>query len=81
MDRDYGIVHELIHNIGTHQMHHMFTRIPHYHLEEASAAFRKAFPELVRICNEPILPSFVRMFDKYDKQSVVEDDTKEYAYK
>jgi len=80
VDRDYGIVHDVIHSIGTHQMHHMFSRIPHYHLEEATVAFRKAFPHLVRICDEPILPSFVRMFQKYQRQSTVTDGSDEHVY-
>jgi len=81
IDRNYGIVHHVIHSIGTHQMHHMFTKIPHYHLEEATKHFRQAFPNLVRSCDEPILPSFVRMFNVYEKQSIVEDNTKEVIYK
>ena len=81
VDRHYGIVHNVIHNIGTHQMHHMFTKIPHYRLEEATIAFRRAFPELVRVCDEPIMPSYVRMFKKYDKQCVMADDTRVHYYK
>ena len=80
IDRDYGMVHHVIHSIGTHQMHHMFTKIPHYHLEEATFHFRKNFPELVRICHEPILPSFMRMFRKYEAQALVDDDTKMHVY-
>jgi len=81
VDRHYGIVHNVIHSIGTHQMHHMFTLIPHYRLELATKHFRAAFPDLVRVCDEPILPSFVRMYLKYEKQSVIDDDTKVHYYK
>nr|QBC98314.1 Omega-x desaturase 1 [Hediste diversicolor] len=81
IDRDYGPVHYIIHSIGTHQMHHMFTHIPHYHLEEATTHFRKNFPDLVRTCNEPILPSFMRMFKKFEAQSVIPDDTVVHYYK
>jgi len=81
VDRHYGIVHHVIHSIGTHQMHHLFSLIPHYHLELATKHFRAAFPDLVRTCDEPILPSFVRMYLKYDKQNVIEDDTKVHYYK
>lgn len=81
IDRHYGIVHNVLHSIGTHQMHHMFTKIPHYQLEEATMHFRRAFPELVRTCDEPILPSLMRMWLKYDKQSVIDDDTLVHYYK
>lgn len=81
IDRDYGIVHHVIHSIGTHQMHHMFTKIPHYHLEEATKHFRKAFPQLVRSCDEAILPSFARMFSMYEKHSIIDDEAKQMVYK
>lgn len=81
VDRHYGIVHNVIHSIGTHQMHHMFPKIPHYHLETATKHFREAFPELVRTCDEPIMSSFVRMYEKYDKQCVIPDETKVHYYK
>ncbi|CAF4525097.1 unnamed protein product, partial [Rotaria magnacalcarata] len=32
VDRDYGHVHSIIHSIGTHQIHHLFTKVPHYYL-------------------------------------------------
>lgn len=81
VDRHYGIVHYIIHSIGTHQMHHMFTKIPHYHLEEATVHFRKAYPQLVKICDEPIMHSFLRMFRKYETQGVIADDTVIHEYK
>ena len=30
VDRHYGWAHNLVHNIGTHQIHHLFINIPHY---------------------------------------------------
>ncbi|CAH1779825.1 unnamed protein product [Owenia fusiformis] len=80
VDRHYGWVHGLIHNIGTHQIHHLFTKIPHYHLEEATQHFRKNFPELVRICDEPILPSYWRMFKKYLDNGTVKKDSDLHVY-
>lgn len=80
VDRHYGPVHDLIHSIGTHQVHHLFTKIPHYHLELATEHFRKAFPDLVRICDEPIIKSFIRMFRVYDAKAIVPDDAKVYYY-
>ncbi|XP_067670349.1 sn-1 acyl-lipid omega-3 desaturase (ferredoxin)-like [Haliotis asinina] len=80
IDRDYGWCHDIIHNIGTHQIHHLFPKIPHYNLEEATRHYRKAFPDLVHIRNDPILPSFARMFIKYCKQHIVDDHAKVHVY-
>ena len=62
-------------------MHHMFTKIPHYRLLSATDNFRKAYPHLVRYSDEPIIPSFMRMFTKYMEQSHIEDDTSIHYYK
>ena len=49
-DRDYGwLVNAVSHNINLHQIHHLFPVIPHYHLAEATDAFRSAFPLLSRV--------------------------------
>ncbi|KAB2616548.1 omega-3 fatty acid desaturase [Pyrus ussuriensis x Pyrus communis] len=32
---DYGMFNKIHHDIGTHVIHHLFSQIPHYHLEEA----------------------------------------------
>ncbi|CAL1547813.1 unnamed protein product [Lymnaea stagnalis] len=81
VDRSYGWCHYIIHNIGTHQIHHLFPKVPHYHLEEATAAFRKAFPKLVNVRQEPILPAFLRMFKKYARQNVIGNETQVHMYK
>ncbi|XP_046559475.1 delta(12) fatty acid desaturase FAD2-like [Haliotis rubra] len=81
VDRHYGLIHDAIHNIGTHQIHHLFPKIPHYRLEEATSHFRKEFPDLVKSHDEGIMPAFVRMFKKYVKQSVISDDTEVHLYK
>ena len=80
VDRHYGLVHSTIHNIGTHQIHHLFAKIPHYHLEEATLHFRRAFPQLVRRCDEPILLSFVRMFKKFVAQCIIKRGALEHSY-
>lgn len=81
IDRHYGLVHGWIHNIGTHQIHHLFTKVPHYHLEEATRYFRKAFPDLVRVKDDQIIPTYVKMFKKFATQFVIPDDTKIYVFK
>ena len=73
VDRHYGLVHGVIHNIGTHQIHHLFTSVPHYNLEKATEAFRKAFPHLVHIKDDTILVAFFKMFKIYMNQHVIDD--------
>ncbi|KAK7090820.1 sn-1 acyl-lipid omega-3 desaturase (ferredoxin)-like [Littorina saxatilis] len=81
VDRNYGWCHGIIHNIGTHQIHHLFSKVPHYHLEEATAVFRNKFPLLVQTRGDRILPAFCRMFSKYASQKVIDDSTKVHLYK
>ncbi|CAI0539602.1 unnamed protein product [Linum tenue] len=38
LDRDYGWINNIHHDIGTHVIHHLFPQIPHYHLIEAVSA-------------------------------------------
>lgn len=80
VDRHYGWAHKLTHNIGTHQIHHLFIKIPHYNLEDATQQFRKAFPHLVRISTRPILSSFFRMFRIYEDQRHISNDADYFAY-
>jgi omega-3 fatty acid desaturase (delta-15 desaturase) len=39
VDRDYGWINNIHHDIGTHVIHHLFPQIPHYHLVEAVSCF------------------------------------------
>ncbi|CAL4912056.1 unnamed protein product [Urochloa decumbens] len=50
VDRDYGWINDIHHDIGTHVIHHLFPQIPHYHLVEATKAAR---PVLGRYYREP----------------------------
>jgi len=82
VDRHYGHVHSVIHSIGTHQIHHLFTKVPHYHLEEATEHFRRAFPDLVRVNNEGIIESYMRMFKIFIQQrTITGDDVRIFNYK
>jgi len=38
IDRDYGWINNIHHDIGTHVIHHLFPQIPHYNLIEAVSA-------------------------------------------
>lgn len=80
VDRHYGWAHVMIHNIGTHQIHHLFSKIPHYHLEEATVHFRKTFPDLVRTREDSILFAFLKMFKKFSNQFVIPNDTTVHVY-
>ncbi|VAI06765.1 unnamed protein product [Triticum turgidum subsp. durum] len=50
LDRDYGLINNIHHDIGTHVIHHLFPQIPHYHLVEATEA---AKPVLGKYYKEP----------------------------
>ncbi|CAF0862352.1 unnamed protein product [Adineta ricciae] len=76
VDRHYGYAHSIIHSIGTHQIHHLFTKVPHYHLEEATEHFRRTFPELVRFHDEPVLSAFARMCKIFLAQRSMAEDNK-----
>ncbi|KAJ4753926.1 Omega-3 fatty acid desaturase [Rhynchospora pubera] len=50
LDRDYGWINNIHHDIGTHVIHHLFPQIPHYHLIEATEA---AKPVMGKYYREP----------------------------
>ncbi|KAL0926298.1 hypothetical protein M5K25_002515 [Dendrobium thyrsiflorum] len=50
LDRDYGWINNIHHDIGTHVIHHLFPQIPHYNLIEATKA---AKPVLGKYYREP----------------------------
>ncbi|GFO35844.1 delta(12)-fatty-acid desaturase [Plakobranchus ocellatus] len=80
VDRSYGWCHSILHNMSTHQIHHLFPKIPHYYLEEATAHFRKNFPSLVRIKHDRVLAAFWRMYWRYRKQNIVDDEEDIFYY-
>ncbi|CAI8585844.1 unnamed protein product [Vicia faba] len=48
VDRDYGWINNIHHDIGTHVVHHLFPQIPHYHLVEATKAAKPVFGKYYR---------------------------------
>ncbi|RDX60746.1 Omega-3 fatty acid desaturase, endoplasmic reticulum, partial [Mucuna pruriens] len=48
VDRDYGWINNIHHDIGTHVIHHLFPQIPHYHLVEATKAAKAVIGEYYR---------------------------------
>jgi omega-3 fatty acid desaturase (delta-15 desaturase) len=68
IDRSYWPFDDIVHNIGTHQIHHLFPIIPHYKLGKATAAFREAYPHLVRKSDQTALPAFFKAMSIYRRQ-------------
>jgi len=58
IDRDYGWVNPLHHDIGTHVAHHIFSTMPHYHLKEATAAIKPILGDYYRFSNRSIWQGF-----------------------
>ncbi|BAT52517.1 omega-3 fatty acid desaturase [Nostoc sp. NIES-3756] len=54
IDRNYGLVNHIHHDIGTHVAHHIFLNIPHYNLLKATEAIKPVMGEYYRKSEEPI---------------------------
>ncbi|CAG8515741.1 6941_t:CDS:2 [Diversispora eburnea] len=80
VDRNYGILHNITHNIGTHQVHHLFPVIPHYYLKETTKIFQSTYPQFIRESNEPIMNTFISTFKLWKSQYLIDDDTKIFVY-
>lgn len=71
IDRSYWPFDDVVHNIGTHQIHHLFPIIPHYKLKKATEAFRKAYPKLVRKSEVSAIPAFLKSLVIYTRQAPI----------
>lgn len=79
VDRSYGfIIDNLIHNIGTHQIHHLFPIIPHYYLQDATNAFRLTYPLLTKYNkNNNFVSEFNKNLSNYKKKHIINDNCDE----
>lgn len=61
VDRDYGILNKVFHNItDTHVAHHLFSTMPHYHAMEATKAIRPILGEYYRLDETPFVKAMWR---------------------
>jgi omega-3 fatty acid desaturase (delta-15 desaturase) len=62
VDRSYGaVIDHLHHDIGTHMIHHLFfTKIPHYHLLDATEALKPILGEHYVMDTTPIVSAFMK---------------------
>jgi acyl-lipid omega-3 desaturase len=60
IDRDYGFINAIHHDIGTHVAHHVFLNMPHYRLKAATEAIKPILGGYYRKSDESIFKSFIR---------------------
>lgn len=61
VDRDYGILNKVFHNItDTHVAHHLFSTMPHYHAMEATKAIKPILGEYYQFDGTPFYKAIWR---------------------
>jgi omega-3 fatty acid desaturase (delta-15 desaturase) len=59
IDRDYGFINWIHHDIGTHVAHHIFSNMPHYYLKDATEAVKPLLGSYYRKSEVPIWKAFL----------------------
>ncbi len=77
IDRDYGFINGIHHNIGTHVAHHIFSNMPHYYLQDATAAIKPLLGSYYRKSNVPVWRAF---FKSYKDCHFIADEGSEIYY-
>ncbi|VVA24903.1 PREDICTED: omega-6 [Prunus dulcis] len=61
VDRDYGILNKVFHNItDTHVAHHLFSTMPHYHAMEATKAIKPILGDYYQLDRTPVFKAMFR---------------------
>ncbi|XP_021771980.1 omega-6 fatty acid desaturase, endoplasmic reticulum isozyme 1-like [Chenopodium quinoa] len=61
MDRDYGVLNKVFHNItDTHVAHHLFSTMPHYHAMEATKAIKPILGDYYQFDGTPFYKALWR---------------------
>lgn len=61
IDRDYGILNTIFHNItDTHVAHHLFSTMPHYHAMEATKAIKPILGKYYQFDGTPVFKAMYR---------------------
>lgn len=61
VDRDYGILNKVFHNItDTHVAHHLFSTMPHYHAMEATMSIKPILGDYYQFDPTPLLKAMYR---------------------
>ncbi|XP_062166100.1 delta(12)-fatty-acid desaturase FAD2 [Alnus glutinosa] len=61
VDRDYGILNKVFHNItDTHVAHHLFSTMPHYHAMEATKAIKPILGDYYQFDGTPFYKAMYR---------------------
>ncbi|XP_047316726.1 delta(12) acyl-lipid conjugase (11E,13E-forming)-like isoform X2 [Impatiens glandulifera] len=65
VDRDFGILNKVFHNItDTHLVHHLFSTMSHYHAKEATNVLRPILGEYYRFDSTPFIVALWREVGK-----------------